>query len=159
MTANPIAATFALSLLLAGTSCTTTPSPRGHAGASAATTTAVASEGRHVLRGAQCLDPGMARSWIDIDDDTLLVDAGRYKYRIQVSGACSALDWSPVLLFRGDPVTGRVCGSLGDAILTRDYPCTIVDMQLLDKDQYKALVRDYEDARKARRAARRSAQP
>lgn len=153
MTARPLAAA---ALALAVSACASSPSPHGATSSSPA---AVAIEGRHYLRGVQCLDPAMARSWIDIDDDTLLVDAGRYKYRIQVSGACSALDWSPVLLFRGDPVTGRVCGNLGDAILTRDYPCTIVDMQVLDKEQYKALVREYEDTRKSRRAARRSAQP
>lgn len=153
MTARLIAA---LALAIAFPGCATSP-PRYGAVATAATS--VPTQGRHVLQGAQCLDPAMARSWIDIDDDTLLVDAGRYKYRIQVSGACSALDWSPVLLFRGDPITGRVCGSLGDAILTRDYPCTIVDMQLLDKEQHQALVREYEDARKARRAKRGSATP
>lgn len=150
--------TLAAALALACASCATAPS-QSTAVHSAAGATLVAAEGRQLLRGTQCLDPAMARSWIDVDDDTLLVDAGRYKYRIQVSGACSALDWSPVLLFRGDPITGRVCGNLGDAILTRDYPCTIQDMRLLDKEQYKALVREYEDARKARRAARRSTQP
>jgi Family of unknown function (DUF6491) len=111
---------------------------------------AVASE-RHFLRGAQCLDPAMARSWMDLDRDTLLVDAGRNKYRIEVSGACSAVDWSPVLVFRGDPITGRVCGNLGDAILTRDYPCSIRGMQLLDKEQYKALIKQHGLDRKARR--------
>jgi hypothetical protein len=104
--------------------------------------------GRHFLRGAQCLDPAMARSWIDLGRDTLLVDAGRYKYRIGISGACSAVTWSPVLLFRGDAVSGRVCGNIGDAILTRDYPCTITDMQLLDKQQYKALLEERDAGRK-----------
>jgi hypothetical protein len=99
---------------------------------------------RHSLRGAECLDPGMARSWIDLDSRNLLVDAGRYKYRVEVSPACSALDWSHMLVFRGDPISGRVCGTLGDAILTRDYPCTIQDMHLLDAEQYKALVMQYD---------------
>lgn len=99
---------------------------------------------RQSLRGAECLDPAMARSWIDLDSNTLLVDAGRYKYRVEVSAACTALDWSHMLVFRGDPVTGRVCGTLGDAILTRDYPCTIRSLELLDKEQYKALVKEHE---------------
>ena len=108
---------------------------------------------RQTLRGAECLDPAMARSWIDLDSNTLLVDAGRYKYRLEVSAACTAMDWSHLLVFRGDPVTGRVCGTLGDAILTRDYPCTIRSMQLLDKDEYKALVREYDTRRKRKPAS------
>ena len=103
------------------------------------------------LRGVQCLDPAMARSWIDLDSNTLLVDAGRYKYRMEVSAACTAVDWSHTLVFRGDPVTGRVCGTLGDAIVTRDYPCTIRSLELLDKEQYKALVKEYEERRKGKR--------
>ena len=142
------AARLALSFLVAATcaACATSPPP-------AAGSTAMANDDgvRHRLRGAECLDPAMARSWIELDRDTLLVDAGRYKYRIEVSGACSAVGWSQLLLFRGDPITGRVCGNIGDAILTRDYPCTIQDMQLLDKEQYKALMED----RNARRGKRK----
>ena len=61
------------------------------------------------------------------------------------------MDWSHTLVFRGDPVTGRVCGTLGDAIVTRDYPCTIRSLELLDKEQYKALVKEYEERRKGKR--------
>lgn len=89
------------------------------------------------LRGSDCLDPDMARSWIEIDNRTLLVDAGRRKYRIEISPACSALGYSPWLGFKGDPVNGRVCGTLGDAVVTRDYTCRIQRMELLDKAQYK----------------------
>jgi len=133
----------AAAALAACASCTSA-TPRGVASVEAPAPR-VSANGRQMLRGSECLDPAMARSWIDVGRDTLLVDAGRHKYRIEVSGACTALTWSPVLVFRGDPVGGRVCGNLGDAILTRDYPCTIVDMQLLDAAQYKALVRQYED--------------
>jgi hypothetical protein len=127
-------------LLAACGGCATSSSPPA--------TLDAADGGRHFLRGAQCLDPGMARSWIDLDSNTLLVDAGRYKYRIEVSSACTAMDWSQMLVFRGDPVSGRVCGTLGDAILTRDYPCTIQGMELLDKAQYKALVEENKAGRK-----------
>ena len=138
---------LALVLLVAATcaACATTPPP-----ASGATALAADDGVRHRLRGGQCLDPAMARSWIELDRDTLLVDAGRYKYRIGIAGACSAVGWSNMLLFRGDPITGRVCGNIGDAILTRDYPCSIQDMQLLDKEQYKALLEE-RDARRKRK--------
>ncbi len=108
------------------------------------------------LRGAQCLDPNLARSWVELDDRTILVDAGRNKYRIEVSGACTSLSFSQVLVFRGDPVSGRVCGSLGDAILTRDYPCKIERMQLISKAEYKQAMDDRAAERKRRKAERKS---
>ena len=94
-----------------------------------------ASPGR--LRGADCLDPSTARTWTDLGRDTILVDAGRKKYRIHISPACAALNFSPELGFRGDPINGRVCGTIGDSVVTRDYTCRIDGMELLDKDQYK----------------------
>lgn len=108
------------------------------------------------LRGSQCLDPNLARSWVELDDRTILVDAGRNKYRIEVSGACTSLSFSQVLVFRGDPVSGRVCGSLGDAILTRDYPCKIDRMQLISKAEYKQAMDDRAAERKRRKAERKS---
>ena len=137
----------AVAMLGACAGCASAPPPSA---GSVATPVATTGEARHLLRGSECLDPAMARSWIDLDHGAVLVDGGRHKYLIQVSGACSALGWSPLLVFRGDPVSGRVCGGLGDAILTRDYPCNIVDMQLLDTPQYKAMVKDY-DARRHRK--------
>jgi hypothetical protein len=96
---------------------------------------------RTYLRGSQCLDPDFARGWIDDGDGRILVDAGRYKYRIEVAPACTALNYTQILRLRGDPVSGRVCGGLGDAVLTRDYPCRIESMELLSKEQYKQAVK------------------
>jgi hypothetical protein len=101
-----------------------------------------------VLRGTDCLDPDLARSWIDIDSRTLLVDAGRRKYRIEVAPACTALGYSPVLGFKGDSISGRICGVLGDAIITRDYSCRIERMELLDKEQYKQALESRKSSRK-----------
>jgi hypothetical protein len=81
----------------------------------------------------------MARSWIELDNRTILVDAGRRKYRMEISPACSALGFSPFLGFKGDPVSGRVCGIIGDSIVTRDYTCRIDRMELIDKAQFKQL--------------------
>jgi hypothetical protein len=99
------------------------------------------------LRGADCLDPNMARSWIELDSRTILVDAGRRKYRMEISPACSALGFSPYLGFKGDSINGRVCGILGDSIVTRDYTCRIERMELLDKEQYKQAL----ESRKSKR--------
>ena len=100
------------------------------------------------LRGADCLDPTLARSWIDLDDRTLLVDAGRRKYRLEITPACTALSYSPWLGFKGDPVSGRVCGIIGDSIVTRDYSCRIERMELLDKAQYKQALESRKSSRK-----------
>ena len=121
-----------------------------------ATSASAASPGSPLLRGSQCLDPDFARGWIELDDRTVLVDAGRNKYRIEVGGACTSLSFSSLLVFRGDPVSGRVCGGLGDAILTRDYPCKIERMQLISKDQYKQAMDDRAAERKRRKAERKS---
>ena len=107
------------------------------------------------LRGSQCLDPNFARNWIELDDRTILVDAGN-RYRIEVAPACSSLSFSPLLVFRGDPISGRVCGSLGDAIITRDYPCKIERMQLISKAEYKQAVDDRAAERKRRKEMRKS---
>ncbi len=89
------------------------------------------------LRGADCLDPSMARSWTELDNRSILVDAGRRKYRMEISPACPGFGFSPFLGFKGDPVSGRVCGIIGDSIITRDSTCRIERMEVLDKAQYK----------------------
>ena len=109
------------------------------------------------LRGNKCLDPRQARSWTLLDDRSLLVDAGRYAYRIELGPACTGITWSQFLRFRGDDVTGRVCGTFGDAVVTRDYPCRIERMHLLSRDEYRQAIKDRDDARKARKAARDAA--
>ena len=121
-----------------------------------AATSSVAAPGTPYLRGAQCLDPDFARGWVELDDRTILVDAGRYRYQIEVAPACTSLSFNSLLVFRGDPVSGRVCGSVGDAILTRDYPCKIESMQLISKAQYKQALDDRAAERKRRKAERKS---
>lgn len=101
-----------------------------------------------ILRGSQCLDPQWARGWILEDNQHILVDAGLRKYRIGFAASCRALNHSPFLGFRGDPVSGRVCGGASDALVTRDYPCRIESMQLLSKAQYKEAVQARPDRRR-----------
>jgi hypothetical protein len=155
MHAAHLAAALAAAMCAGCASTARDASSASGASGAVAVAPALASEGRgrQTLRGAQCLDPAMARSWVDLDRDTLLVDAGRYKYLIEVSGACSAVGWSHLLMFRGDPISGRVCGNIGDAILTRDYPCTIQGLRLLDKEQYQALLEERETRRKRKPVA------
>ena len=110
---------------------------------------------RALLLGAQCLDPAFARGWVYLDDRHILVDAGRYRYRIEFSSSCQDIGWTPVIGFRGDPVGGRVCGGPFDAVLTRDIPCRIQHMDVITRDQYNAIESQHSRDRKDRRAARR----
>ena len=95
----------------------------------------------HTLQGMQCLDPAQARYWIDEDSHHVLVDGGRYQYRVELASACTALQHGQFVGFRPEPVVGRVCGGLGAAVLTRDYPCQILGIELLSKEQYQQAVK------------------
>jgi hypothetical protein len=109
------------------------------------------------LRGGQCLDPDFVRSFTALDDRELLVDTGRYRYRIQVSSSCWHLHSSAWIDFRGDPVSNRVCGTVFDAVVPRSgVPCRIERMELLSREQYQQALRDHQAERRARREERRS---
>jgi hypothetical protein len=110
------------------------------------------------LRGGQCLDPAYARGFIGLDDRRLLVDAGRNRYLVEVSPSCWNLDFANAIGFRGDPVSGKVCGGLLDAVLMRgEPPCRIERMELLSKEQYQAALREREEWRRAQREQRKAA--
>lgn len=109
------------------------------------------------LRGADCLKPEFARGFVELDDRSILVDSGRRHYLIEVSGSCWNLDYASIISFRGDPISNRVCGNAFDAILVRGSPpCRITRMELISKDKYKLVLREREEERRARRAARRA---
>ena len=101
--------------------------------AGCATSTTPARPGFAPLRGADCLDPSSARSWEDVSTDELRVDAGRHHYRITLAG-CGRIGVGPELRFAGDPITGRVCGVPGDAVLVDGRRCPIERLELLEGD-------------------------
>jgi hypothetical protein len=118
-------------LLLALAACAGAPSPDVDTGRAETAP-------RAVLHGADCLDPAFARSWHEVDSHEVLVDAGRRKYRMLTSGTC--LFGSGVSLnFVGDPVSGRVCGTRGDRIVTRDGSCWIDSIELIDAQTWNAI--------------------
>ena len=114
---------------------------------------------RTLLRGSDCLAPADVRNWIEIDDRTLLVDGGRLQYLVKLTGSCKTLGYSQALVFRGDPVSERVCGGLHDAVITRDYPCNILSLEILDKDQYREILHQHESSGKQKQTARKSKSP
>jgi hypothetical protein len=87
-----------------------------------------------------CFDPAFARGFQTIDDDVLLIDAGSRHYRVELDGTCHRLDWSAALAFRGDPVTGRVCGRFGDAVLVRGEECRIHRVDAITPESYRELL-------------------
>jgi hypothetical protein len=96
-----------------------------------------ASAPRNALKGADCLDPSRTRSWDYVSGDELLIDAGRRKYRIQLSEQCSDLGHGNALLFDGDPISGRVCGNLGETVRVGRMRCRIARVELIDAETYR----------------------
>ena len=82
-----------------------------------------------------CFDSQRVRNWIVIDDETLLIDAGRKKYRMHLRDSCSSMGTSSTLRFKGDPISGRVCGSL-DAINVEGEYCRISSIEEIDKKAF-----------------------
>ena len=106
------------------------------------------------LRGSECLDPSLVRGFHTLEHNQVIVDGGRRFYRIEVAPSCWNLRFASVIAFRGDLVSGRVCGTIHDQILVRgEPPCPIQGMSLMTKDQYKQMQLDQSAARKARREA------
>lgn len=99
------------------------------AGATAAAPTARA--------GRTCLDPAFVRSWKSVDDRTLLVDAGSRHYRVTLIDVCSTLDISSELRLRGDAITGRLCGFVGETVQARDEVCRVDRIETIDAETYR----------------------
>ncbi len=84
----------------------------------------------------ECLDSKRIRNWIVIDDETLLLDAGSKKYRVNLQSSCFHLDTSPTLQFEGDPITGRICSGTLDAIRVQGEQCRISRIREIDKQTF-----------------------
>ncbi|MFY2764427.1 DUF6491 family protein [Arenimonas sp. MALMAid1274] len=93
---------------------------------------------RTLLRGPDCLEPAAARDWQYVDSDQLVVDAGRRKYRMHLAGACTELGSAKKLKFRGDAVSGRICGNVGERIEFGIASCRIDRVELIDAETYRA---------------------
>jgi hypothetical protein len=97
---------------------------------------------RSALKGADCLDPSMARGWEQVSGDEFLVDAGRRKYRIRLAEHCTELGNGSVITFRGDPVSGRVCGNIGEAVQAGRMSCRTERVELIDAETYREATGD-----------------
>ena len=111
---------------------------------------------------AECLDPQQARGWSVINNDEIVVDAGRRKYHITLASHCPDLNWTQLLRFRTGGGTDRICGYAMEAVLPDTkggilIPCSIGSISVIDKDRYRALTTDASAQRKARKAAKHDA--
>lgn len=126
--ALPLAAATAL---LAGCATQATTPPDGSAA---------------VQHPVECIDPSLVRGWVYVDDEQLLVDAGRRKYRVRLAERCFALGTSPGLVFKGDHVSNRVCGHAGEYVVFAHERCRIHRVERIDDETYGKL----RDANRAR---------
>lgn len=92
---------------------------------------------RAPLKAADCLSPSAVRSWHYVDSRELLVDAGRRKYRITLAESCNELGGAASIVFKGDSVSGRVCGHFGDRVQTRGAACRIERLELIDDPAWR----------------------
>jgi hypothetical protein len=83
-----------------------------------------------------CVDGNRVRNWIVVNDETLLLDDGRKKYRVNLQQPCFNLGTSPTLQFKGDPISGRVCGSSLDAIRVQGEQCRISKIEEIDNQAF-----------------------
>lgn len=87
--------------------------------------------------GPPCLDPAFVRSWKSVDDRTLLVDAGSRHYRISLLNDCPTLSIASELRLRGDNITGRLCGFVGETVQVRNEVCRVQRIDLIDAETYR----------------------
>ena len=122
-------------VLLTLVACTTGSDERPPRPADANLQAALAAKGQ-----PGCLYPQDVRTWHNSQDGALFVDAGRRKYRVDLWNECrDTLGVS--LVFRGDGITGRVCGNPGDKVITgsvgsRGTECGIRDVRVIDDETY-----------------------
>jgi hypothetical protein len=114
------------------------------------------------LTGLRCLTPDRSSGWTYLDDSHILIDGGNRKYRMEFDQACWGLKFEMSLAFKGDPFTGRVCGDLGDEVITKTQHCRIKSMEIITTEQYRQAIRDNKaaiEARKLERASKKSNSP
>src|SRR5687768_7759768 len=96
---------------------------------------------RTATRGhAGCFDPRSARGFTAVSDDTLVVDTGSNHYRVRLDATCFGADFAPAMQFRGDSITGRICGNFGDKVVWTHHECGIQDVEWITPEEHDALL-------------------
>lgn len=66
---------------------------------------------------AECLDPGRVRAIQPIQDEQVLVDAGRRHFRLTLQRSCPDLAISTRFGLSSRNPSNRICGDIGDRIV------------------------------------------
>lgn len=111
--------------------------------------TSQATAARSTPSRAGCFDPALARGFATVDDTTLLVDSGSKHYRVQLDATCHGVDWAAALRFKGDPITGRVCGRFGDSVSWNNHDCQIERVDWITREEHAALLHPPEQIKPA----------
>jgi hypothetical protein len=85
---------------------------------------------------SQCLIPERVRDWAYINDQEILVNAGRKKYRIRMSYGCPALAFGVFIRFDPGPGIGRMCGNLNEAVIADGTRCHVAAVERIDQDEW-----------------------
>ena len=89
---------------------------------------------------SSCFDPRNARGFTPVGDDVLVVDTGANHYRVQLDGTCFGTDFAPAMQFRGDSITGRICGHFGEKVVWTHHECGITDVEWITPEEHAALL-------------------
>jgi len=105
------------------------------------------------LEGNQCLTPSQVRSTITLSDREVLVDGGRYRYRIVTDQNCSDLGITTDVRFRGGAMSTKVCGGgdVREAVISKKDVCRIGRIEIIDKAVFDAGADAHHEQLKAER--------
>lgn len=137
---SPLRLAFALALL---------PPTAGAAGSPAGESSGY----RPLSPLSACIDPSQVRSWNDVDSTTLVIDAGRRKFRVDLVTACPDLSFGYAVHLAGDPIHGRICGNIGERVIVRGRSCSIGRVYPIDAETYRKMSSgEYRREQRARKA-------
>lgn len=90
---------------------------------------------------SRCLIPQRVRDWAYVADNRILVNAGRRKYRIDLSYGCPALAFGTFIHFDPGPGVGRLCGHINEAVVVRGSRCNVARIVEIDAETWTEATR------------------
>lgn len=90
------------------------------------------------LEGNHCLSPSQVRSTVALSDREVLVDGGRFRYRIVTEANCSGLDDTIDVRFRGGAMSTKLCGGgdVREAVISKKDVCRVGRIEIIEKEVF-----------------------
>ncbi|MBD8524654.1 DUF6491 family protein [Pseudomarimonas arenosa] len=91
---------------------------------------------------SECLDPKAAQAFLLIDNNRLLIDAGRQHFLIELRWSCPWLYHASALDFRSRNSAGRICGDVDEQVGAAHNPalqpdrCRVASVTPISRDEY-----------------------